>query len=128
MVIAGGGGGIPVVRNPDGTRHGVEAVIDKDLSSAHMANVLGIETLMILTAVDKVYLNFGQENQQALADVSLAEMEKLQSSGEFAEGSMGPKVEAAIGFLQSGGQRAIIAHLDDAVEALAGSAGTQIKR
>lgn len=128
VVIAGGGGGIPVVRNPDGTRHGVEAVIDKDLSSAHMANVLDIETLMILTAVDKVYLNFGQENQQALADVSLAEMEKLQSSGEFAEGSMGPKVEAAIGFLQSGGQRAIIAHLDDAVEALAGSAGTQIKR
>ncbi len=128
VVIAGGGGGIPVVRNPDGTRHGVEAVIDKDLSSAHMANVLDIETLMILTAVDKVYLNFGQENQQALADVSLAEMEKLQSSGEFAEGSMGPKVEAAIGFLHGGGQRAIIAHLDDAVAALAGSAGTQIKR
>jgi len=128
VVIAGGGGGIPVVRNADGTRRGVEAVIDKDLSSAHMANVLGIETLMILTAVDKVYLNFGRKNQQALADVSLTEMEKLQARGEFAEGSMGPKVEAAIGFLQGGGQRAIIAHLDDAVDALAGTAGTQITR
>ena len=128
VVIAGGGGGIPVVRNEDGTRHGVEAVIDKDLSSAHMANVLGIETLMILTAVDKVYLNFGQDNQCALTDVSLEEMEKLQAGGEFAEGSMGPKLEAAIGFLQGGGQRVIIAHLDDAVAALAGTAGTQITR
>lgn len=126
VVIAGGGGGIPVVRNEDGTRHGVEAVIDKDLSSALMANVLGIETLMILTAVDKVYLNFGKPNQLALGDVSLSEMEKLQDSGEFAEGSMGPKVDAAIGFLQNGGKRAVIAHLDDAVNGLAGSAGTQI--
>lgn len=128
VVIAGGGGGIPVVRNEDGTRHGVEAVIDKDLSSALMANVLGIETLMILTAVDKVYLNFGQPNQLALGDVSLTEMEKLQDSGEFAEGSMGPKVDAAIGFLQNGGRRAVIAHLDDAVNALDGTVGTQITR
>ena len=126
VVIAGGGGGIPVIRNDDGTRHGVEAVIDKDLSSALMANVLGIETLMILTAVDKVYLNFGKPNQQALGNVSLAEMETLQTAGEFAEGSMGPKVDAAISFLQKGGKRAVIAHLDQAVDALAGNAGTQI--
>ncbi len=126
VVIAGGGGGIPVVRNSDGTRHGVEAVIDKDLSSALMANVLGIETLMILTAVDKVYLNFGKANQQALSDISLSKLETLQQQGEFADGSMGPKVEAAIEFLKGGGKRAIIAHLDDAVEALDGNCGTQI--
>ncbi len=126
VVIAGGGGGIPVVRNADGTRHGVEAVIDKDLSSAHMANVLGIETLMILTAVDKVYINFGQDNQQALADVSLDEVVSLFDNGEFADGSMGPKVEACINFLRGGGKRAVIAHLDDAEAALQGTAGTQI--
>lgn len=126
VVIAGGGGGIPVVRNADGTRHGVEAVIDKDLSSAHMANVLGVETLMILTAVDKVYINFGQDNQQALADVSLDEVVSLFDNGEFADGSMGPKVEACINFLRGGGKRAVIAHLDDAEAALQGSAGTQI--
>lgn len=126
VVIAGGGGGIPVIRNADGSRHGVEAVIDKDLSSALMANVLGIETLMILTAVDKVYVNFGQPDQQALGQMSLDEMLQLQKSGHFAQGSMGPKVDAAIGFLQNGGQRAVIAHLDDATEALAGNAGTQI--
>ncbi len=126
VVIAGGGGGIPVVRNPDGTRHGVEAVIDKDLSSAHMANVLGIETLMILTAVDKVYINFGKDSQQALGNVSLDEVTSLFDDGEFADGSMGPKVEACINFLRGGGVRAVIAHLDDAEAALNGQAGTQI--
>lgn len=128
VVIAGGGGGIPVIRNDDGTRHGIEAVIDKDLSSALMANVLGIDTLMILTAVDKVYINFGQANQRGLDAVSLDEMVQLQADGEFAEGSMGPKIEAAIGFLQNGGKRAVIAHLDDAVAALAGDTGTRISR
>ena len=126
VVIAGGGGGIPVVRNPDGTRRGVEAVIDKDLSSAHMANVLGIDTLMILTAVDKVYINFGKDNQQALGSISLHEVVTLFDNGEFADGSMGPKVEACINFLRGGGKRAVIAHLDDAAAALDGSAGTQI--
>lgn len=127
VVIAGGGGGIPVVRNDDGTRHGVEAVIDKDLSSAHMANVLGIETLMILTAVDKVYINFGKDNQQALAKITLDEAVSLFDDGEFADGSMGPKVQACIDFLRGGGKRAVIAHLEDAAAALDGRAGTQIK-
>jgi carbamate kinase len=126
VVIAGGGGGIPVVRNADGTRRGVEAVIDKDLSSAHMANVLGIDTLMILTAVDKVYINFGKDNQQALGNISLDEVVMLFDNGQFADGSMGPKVEACINFLRGGGKRAVIAHLDDAAAALDGSAGTQI--
>ncbi len=126
VVIAGGGGGIPVVRNADGTRHGVEAVIDKDLSSALMANVLGIDTMMVLTAVDRVYIDFGKPTQRALDHISLAEIEALQDRGEFADGSMGPKVAAAIQFVRGGGKRAIIAHLDDAEAALAGSVGTQI--
>ena len=126
VVIAGGGGGIPVVRNADGTRHGVEAVIDKDLSSALMANVLGIDTMMVLTAVDRVYVDFGKPAQRALDQISLAEIELLQDRGEFADGSMGPKVAAAIQFVRGGGKRAIIAHLDDAQAALAGTTGTQI--
>ena len=126
VVIAGGGGGIPVVRNDDGTRHGVEAVIDKDLSSALMANVLGIDTMMVLTAVDRVYVDFGKPTERALNHLSLAEIEELQNSGEFADGSMGPKVAAAIQFVRGGGKRAIIAHLDEAEAALAGTTGTQI--
>ncbi len=126
VVIAGGGGGIPVIRNDDGTRHGVEAVIDKDLSSALMANVLGIETLLILTAVEQVYVDFGGENQRALGSINLPELLALHEAGEFADGSMGPKVLAAINFLQGGGKRAVIAHLDDAAAALDGDAGTQV--
>ncbi len=126
VVIAGGGGGIPVVRNADGTRRGIEAVIDKDLSSAHMANVLDVDTMIILTAVDKVYINFGQPAQRALGEVSLAELQALFDRGEFADGSMAPKVEACLNFLNNGGRRAVIAHLDDAQAALNGEAGTQI--
>lgn len=126
VVIAGGGGGIPVVRRADGTRYGVEAVIDKDLSSALMANVLGIETMMVLTAVDRVYVDFGKPTQRALDHISLAELESLHHDGEFADGSMGPKIAAAIQFVRGGGKRAVIAHLDDAQAALQGTAGTQI--
>ena len=128
VVIAGGGGGIPVIRNADGTRRGIEAVIDKDLSSAHMANILDVDTLMILTAVDKVYINFGQPTQQALGDISHNELLALYERGEFADGSMAPKVEACINFLNGGGRRAVIAHLDDAQAALQGRAGTQVTR
>ena len=126
VVIAGGSGGIPVVRNADGTRHGVEAAVDKHLSSALMSNVLGIDTMMVLTAVDRVYVDFGKPAQRALDQISLAEIELLQDRGEFADGSMGPKVAAAIQFVRGGGKRAIIAHLDDAQAALAGTTGTQI--
>lgn len=126
IVIAGGGGGIPVVRRDDGTRYGVEAVIDKDLSSAHMANVMGIDTLMILTAVDAVYVNFGKPNQQRLEQISLSELKKWDDQGEFAAGSMGPKVAAAMRFIERGGKRAVIAHLDDALAALNGESGTQL--
>jgi carbamate kinase len=126
IVVAGGGGGIPVIRGPKGVRHGVAAVIDKDLTSAHMANVLDIRHLMILTAVSKVAVNYGRPDQRFLDRVSLRELKALQAEGHFPPGSMGPKVGAAIRFLESGGERVIIGHLDEAMAALRGEAGTHV--
>jgi len=126
IVIAGGGGGIPVVRKAHGVREGVAAVIDKDMTSAHMANVIGIPVLMILTAVEKVAINFGKRDQSELGLVSLNEIKRYKREGHFPAGSMGPKIEAAIRFIEGGGQRVVICHLDDAQSALVGKAGTQI--
>jgi carbamate kinase len=126
VVIAGGGGGIPVVRGPKGVRHGIEAVIDKDLTSALMANVLGIDTMMILTAVPHVAVNFGTPNERALERVSLAEMRRFFDDGHFPPGNMGPKVDAAIRFLEGGGKRVVIGHLDQALPALMGETGTHV--
>ncbi len=126
VVIAGGGGGIPVVRGPKGERHGVAAVIDKDLTSAHMANILGIPTLMILTAVPHVALNYGTAQEQALRRVTLRELRAYQAQGHFPAGSMGPKIEAAGRFLEGGGERVIIAHLEQAMAALGGETGTHV--
>ena len=126
IVVAGGGGGIPVIRGPKGVRHGVAAVIDKDLTSAHMANVLDIRHLMILTAVSKVAVNYGRPDQRFLDRVSLRELKALQAEGHFPPGSMGPKVAAAIRFLESGGERVIIGHLDEAMAALRGETGTHV--
>ncbi|MDE0992289.1 MAG: carbamate kinase [Rhodospirillales bacterium] len=126
VVIAGGGGGIPVIRGPNGVRTGVAAVIDKDLTSAHMANVLGIETLMILTAVPKVAIHFGTDKQEYLDRVTLREIRKYQDEGHFPAGSMGPKIDAAIRFLEGGGERVIIGKIDEAMQALNGESGTRI--
>jgi carbamate kinase len=126
IVIAGGGGGIPVVRGPKGVRSGVTAVIDKDLTSAHMANVLGIDTLMILTAVRKVAIDFGKPTQRPLDHVTLREIKAYHAEGQFPPGSMGPKVDAAIRFLEGGGERVVIAHLEEAMPALRGETGTHI--
>ena len=126
VVIAGGGGGIPVIRKRRGVRHGVRAVIDKDLTSAHMANVLGIPTLMILTSVPQVFINFGSNDQEALHTVSLREIKKFHKEGQFPPGSMGPKIEATIRFLEGGGEKVIISHLEDAMVALSGETGTHI--
>lgn len=126
IVIAGGGGGIPVVRGPKGVRTGVPAVIDKDLTSAHMANVLGIGHLMILTAVPRVAVDYGKPTQRWLDRVSLREVKALAAQGQFPAGSMGPKIEAAIRFLEGGGERAVIAHLEQAMPALRGETGTHI--
>jgi carbamate kinase len=126
VVIAGGGGGIPVIRGPKGVRKGVPAVIDKDLTSAHMANILGIELLIILTAVPKVAINFDTPDQRELDYVTMRELRALQAEGHFPPGSMGPKIDAAIRFLEGGGERVIIAHLDDFMPALKGETGTHI--
>ena len=126
VVIAGGGGGIPVVRGPKGVRHGVEAVIDKDLTSAHMANILGIELLLILTSVPKISINFGTSREKQLDEVTMRELKAFHSEGHFPPGSMGPKVDAALRFLESGGKRVIVAHLNEVMPALHGETGTHI--
>ncbi|MBR1159034.1 carbamate kinase [Bradyrhizobium elkanii] len=126
IVIAGGGGGMPVIRGERGVRTGVPAVIDKDLTSAHIANVLGIEELLILTAVPRVAINFGKPDKRELDQVSLAEIKAYHREGHFPPGSMGPKVDAAIRFLEGGGKRAIISHLNCAMAALTGETGTHI--
>ena len=126
IVIAGGGGGVPVVRNSQGLRSGVEAVIDKDLTTAHMANVLGFKDIMILTAVSQVAINFGKPEQQELGHITVSEAKRYFEEGQFPAGSMGPKIEAAIRFIEGGGKRATIGQLEEAMPALLGKAGTHI--
>ncbi|HEX2199402.1 MAG TPA: carbamate kinase [Burkholderiales bacterium] len=128
VVIAGGGGGIPVVREASGAWRGVQAVVDKDLTSALLTRSLGIPDLLILTAVERVAVDFGTPRQRFLDKVGLAEMKDHQRAGHFARGSMGPKVEAAIRHLEAGGRRAIIGHLERAASALAGESGTHVVR
>jgi carbamate kinase len=126
VVIAGGGGGVPVVRSGRGQRHGVEAVIDKDRTSALMANVLKIDDLMILTSVPRVAINYGKPTQRELDRVSLSEILKLHAEGHFPPGSMGPKIDAAVQFLKGGGRRVMIGRLEDAVPVLRGETGTHV--
>ena len=126
IVIAGGGGGVPVIRSGKRQRHGVEAVIDKDRTSALMANVLHIDDLMILTAVPRVAVNYGKPDQWELNRVGLAEIKKLYAEGHFPPGSMGPKIDAAIQFLERGGRRVMIGRVDDVMPILHGKAGTHI--
>ena len=126
VVIAAGGGGIPMVLRADGSYGGVPAVVDKDLTSALLAHELEYETLLILTAVERVAVHFRKPQQRDLETVTATELEAFQREGHFAEGSMGPKVKAAQRFLGTGGKRAIIAHLDQAADALAGKAGTHV--
>ena len=128
IVIAGGGGGIPVIRGAKGVRHGVSAVVDKDLTSALIGNILRIETFMILTATPKVAINFGNPDQQFLDRVTLSEIKALNAEGHFPPGSMGPKIDASIRFIEGGGERVIIADLEQAMDALNGNAGTHIVR
>lgn len=125
IVICAGGGGIPVIRNQDHLLEGVEAVIDKDRSTLTLSQQTNADVFMILTDVPNVYLHYGKPNQLKLEEVTLADAETYMSEGHFADGSMGPKMEAAIAFAASG-KEAIICSLDEAVAALAGNAGTRI--
>lgn len=127
IVIAAGGGGIPVVRKGD-MLVGVDAVVDKDLASQKLASEIGAEILLILTDVPYVFLDYGKETERAVEDVGSVEMEEYLREGHFPSGSMGPKVEAALQFLKNGGKEAIIASIDSAWDALEGRAGTHIHR
>lgn len=124
IVIAGGGGGIPVIRH-EGALKGVAAVIDKDHTSSLLARQLHADLLMILTTVDRVCLNYGKENQQELSEMSIAEAGRYLSEGQFGTGSMEPKVEACISFVQAGGS-AVITSMAKAAEALHHQNGTWI--
>jgi len=126
IVIAAGGGGIPIYIDPELGYEGVDAVIDKDRASAILGREIGAELFLILTSVDHVALNYGQPEQKPLDRVTVSEIKKYLSEGHFPPGSMGPKVEAAIDFMENGGRRVIITSLDQAAEAMAGKAGTHI--
>jgi len=121
--IAAGGGGIPVIEQ-DGILRGVDAVIDKDLSASLLARNLGVKRFIILTDVDGVYLNYGKENQKKLDKLSLKEAKKYLSEGHFPPGDMGPKIEAAIKFIEAGGKEVIISLPEDLINSLGGKAGT----
>lgn len=126
IVVACGGGGIPVIRK-DGQLVGANAVIDKDRVSSLLAKCLGADYLVILTAVERVAINFGKENEQWISDMTVEEAKKYISEDQFAKGSMLPKVEAAVEFAESGVDRtALITLLDKAAEGIAGKTGTRI--
>lgn len=128
IVIAAGGGGVPVAEGPGGELRGVEAVVDKDLATAVLARELGAEAILTLTDVDRVYLDFGKPGQRGLGEVRLADLREYRAQGHFPPGSMGPKVDAAIEFLEAGGREVVITSPELAVEAMEGRAGTRIVR
>ncbi|HKQ62954.1 MAG TPA: carbamate kinase [Candidatus Polarisedimenticolaceae bacterium] len=126
LVIAAGGGGVPTTRQGDGPYRGIEAVVDKDLTSAVLAADVGADLLIILTAVPQVYADFGKPTQRALSAVTLDEVERLHAEGNFPPGSMGPKIEGVIYFLRHGGQRALITDPDSLPHAIEGRGGTHV--
>ncbi len=127
VVVGAGGGGIPVVRDPDGSLHGVEAVIDKDLAAALLAPQIGADVLVIATDVDHVALGYGTDAARPLERATAAEMRAIAREEAFASGSMGPKVEAAVRFVENGGARAVITSLEQIEEAVHGRAGTVVE-
>lgn len=126
IVIAAGGGGVPVIELDNGNLRGVDAVVDKDLSTSLLAREIGAELFINLTQVDMVYLNYGKPDQEGLRDVSLADIKKYFEQGHFPPGSMGPKIEAAVEFLEAGGKEVIITSPERMKDAVQGRAGTRI--
>jgi carbamate kinase len=122
VVICGGGGGIPVIQGSDGALHGIEAVVDKDRASALLANLLKADELLLLTDVAAVFRDFGTAEALPIREMTLAEADDLQ----LPDGSMRPKVEAAVTFVRAGGASAVIGRLEDALDMLDGRAGTRI--
>jgi len=128
IVIASGGGGIPVIVNEVGGLEGIDAVIDKDRAGAKLAEEVEADILLILTDVEYAMENYGKPNQRPIRAMTLSEARKSMAEGQFGAGSMGPKVEACIGFLERGGEVAIITSLEKAANALEGKTGTRITR
>ena len=126
VVVAVGGGGIPVIRNEQGEIEGVEAVIDKDLASSLLARQLGADTFIISTSIDAAYLNFGKENQTPITRATLSEIKRYLTEGHFKAGSMKPKIEAIVQFLEAGGKKAVITSPENLVKAFKGKCGTTI--
>lgn len=126
VVIAGGGGGIPVYIDHRGWLEGIDGVIDKDLASAVLAREVDAEKLIIVTGVDRVAIRFGTPEQLDLAEMTVSEAKKYLAAGEFPKGSMGPKIEAAIKFIENGGAEVIITSIDKTALALKGKEGTRI--
>jgi carbamate kinase len=126
VVIAGGGGGIPVYEDEEGVIRGVEAVIDKDYTASLLAGAVGADLFVILTEVDIVYLNYNTPNPRALSKLKVSEARNYLEEGQFPPGSMGPKIDASIGFIESGGKEVLITSAEVLKEALDGKAGTRI--
>jgi carbamate kinase len=126
IVIASGGGGVPVILDTQGHLSGVEAVIDKDLAGEKLAESVGADLFMILTDLKKVYLRFRSKGQRPLKTIHLKQAKQYLKEGHFPAGSMGPKIEACIRFIEYGGEKAIITCLDCVEDALSGKEGTHI--
>lgn len=127
VVIAVGGGGVPVVER-SGKLDGVEAVIDKDLASACLAKSIKADTLVMVTDIDGAYLNFGKHDEKLIQKANLLEIKRYYAAGHFPAGSMGPKIQAAINFLEGKGKKAVITDIKNIEEALKGKAGTILRR
>ncbi len=128
IVIASGGGGIPVLEDEEGELVGIEAVIDKDLAGERLAEIIGADLFFILTDVEKAKLNYGKPEEKELGKVSYQQMKQYFKEGHFLVGSMGPKVKACLRFLENGGKKAIISSLDKVLEAYRGETGTIIEK
>ncbi|GAT65973.1 carbamate kinase [Planomonospora sphaerica] len=128
VVVAAGGGGVPVVRTPSGRLAGVEAVVDKDLAAALLARTVRAATLVIATDVPCAWTGFGTPTARPIGAVTAAGLRELQAAGHFAGGSMGPKVEAALRFVEHGGDRAVITSLEGIGAAVAGETGTVVRK
>ena len=126
IVIASGGGGVPVILDENGHLSGVEAVIDKDLAGEKLAEAVGADIFMVLSDVDRVYLNYGKKGQRGLSILRLEKARQYLKNHAFPSGSMEPKVSACVRFIEYGGERAIITSLDQASAALEGRAGTHL--
>lgn len=128
VVICSGGGGIPVSKDEAGNLVGLEAVIDKDFAGSLLASSVGADLFLISTAVEKVAINFNKPNQEWLSHMTIDEAKKYQAEGHFAKGSMGPKIQAAVWFLENGGKEALITNPENLERALNGETGTRITK